>query len=62
MCTIQHTQRRPIQQLTVVLSQKRLLALADGMLYLMHMATLELYDTGQRIPKVCNILSSSSHL
>ena len=47
-----HTQRKPIQQLTAVSSQRRLLALVDGLLYLMNMSTLELYDTGQRIQKV----------
>ena len=46
-------QRKPIQQLTVVSSQRRLLALVDGLLYLMNMSTLELYDTGQRMVKVC---------
>lgn len=45
-------QRKPVQQLTAVSAQKRLLALVDGTLYLMNMITLELYDTGQRVAKV----------
>ena len=53
--TLTQQQRKPIQQLTAVPSQKRLLALVDGTLYLMNMATLELYDTGQRIAKVATM-------
>jgi hypothetical protein len=52
--------RKPIQQLTAVSSQKRLLALVDGILYLMNMSTLELYDIGQRIAKLnCYCINES---
>jgi hypothetical protein len=52
--------RKPIQQLTAVSSQRRLLALVDGLLYLMNMSTLELYDTGQRIQKLnCYCINES---
>ena len=48
-------QRKPIQQLTAVPSEKRLLALVDGSLHLMNMSSLELYSSSQRISKVYEI-------
>ncbi|XP_064384439.1 transforming growth factor-beta receptor-associated protein 1 homolog isoform X2 [Halichondria panicea] len=44
--------RKPVQQLTVVPHQKRLVAMVDGVLYVMHMSTLELFDTGQRVSRI----------
>lgn len=44
--------KKAVQQLTVVAAQKKLLALVDGFLYVMHMHTLELFDTGQRISRI----------
>lgn len=56
----QLVQKKPVQQLAIVSSQGKLLALVDGFLYLMSSNKLELHDSGQKIKNILSFCLNES--